>query len=1838
MKKITLLLFALFISLQINAQVNSYSFSAGTTGVLDPMTGSTQLVASASDDGASAVNNIGFTFNYGGTDYTQFSANANGLVRLGATAVTTQWTNTTANVALSLPAIMPCWDDLATGSAAGGGKVHFVSTGSAPNRKLIIEWFVTIPRNTTGAANAKFQCVLNETTNVIEFVYGSGVSLDNATTGATIGLATSATIFNTVNVVANTNSSSVFKTDNITAITSGTVYTFTPPTCPGSTGMTATNITNSTATVTWVAPTPIAPASGYEYIISSSAVAPTGSGTTEASNSVNVSSLISNTLYYVYIRSNCGSEFGNWISVGTFKTLCDSLTEFVETFDTSATGVGFLPSCWAKAGTSANVYNTTGSVAPMSPLNRLYMNISATTSAFAVLPAVSNLQAETHRLKFKAYATTAGKKIRVGYFTNPADITSYVFFEEIDLPSTAATTAVEFTVVPYSIPAGVNNLVLSLPTGVATTVYVDDVKWEVNSSCVEPTVLNASMITNSSAVLSWVNGGGESEWQIQYSSTLGFSLGSGTIVSGIMTNPYVLGSLLSNTTYQYYVRGVCTGPDNSSWSGPFTFKTLCDDVTTFSENFDSYTSGVNNLPNCWSRGGNSVNTYITTGGAAPMSPLNRLYMFASSTAVPPTEGYAIMPSVSNLQANTHRLKFKAYATTNPRNLIVGYLTDPSDVSTFVTIQTLSVPGTLLANTQQFVVTPGALPVGAKSLAFKNPGFAASSATFYIDDVIWEAIPSSPPVCVTALTATPDVACGNFATTITWTPSPNTDGHYLTIGTTPGGTDVLNNQNIGIVSSYAFNGNPSTTYYYSLVPFNAVGPATGCVEQSFVTQPGICSCVPPYTTGVGSSDYFSTFILQGTTLNNNSGTSTTAPSYNYYSGLPNLTATLMQGASYTAQASVGFDNQGFAVWIDFDDNGTFSLSERVGFTTTNLTSVINTFGITIPCNANPGVHRMRVRMIYAAVGSTMDPCASATFGETEDYSITINAVPAPTGVASQTICNSGTIADLVVTASGTVNWYDAATLGALLPSATALVSGTTYYASQTVGTCESATRLAVAVTVTSQVTPTFDPVASICSGGTVPTLALTSTNGVIGTWSPATVDNMASATYTFTPDAGQCVTSTVVTLDVTVNPIPATPTGNASQTFCPADNGVLADLVVVGSNLVWYDAATNGNILPNTTAIAATTYYVASNDGTCESPRLAITTTSFCPVAPCLTDVNGQWPTATFVPNSANCDGFTSQTITTCGFASEFSVVTVVSGQTYTFASSVPTDVITISADGGSTSVASGIGSVTWVSTISGNINFYTHLDGCLDESICRTKTVTCGVISTDSPDYVNLQFPSTITVPQGGSGVVYGQVYEAGLTDVIPNIVGQAPGITAWVGISPIGANTNPNTWTNWVPATWNAGQVSNNDEYQATIGAALLPGTYYYATRFRLNTGAYVYGGIDSNGDGNFWNGTTHNSGVITITPPVAPLNDDCSGAYSVTVNSDLACGSVTAGTLIGATASATDATACFGTEDDDVWFSFVATATTHQISLNNVAGSTTDLYHSLWTGADCSSLALVPGTCSDPNTSTPVGLTIGTTYYLRVYSWTGTAGQTSTFNVCVGTFPPAPSNDICSSPLALTVGGVFTDNDIDSSNASATTSSETPIPTCGAVNFATTAKDVWYSVIVPPSGSLTIETGVTSVSATGIDTVIAAYSGDCTALVQAGCDDDGATEFTYGLSLLSLTGQTSGATILVRVFGYNGAQGNYSISAYDASLATDSFDASSFSFYPNPVKDVLNLSYSQNISKVQVINLLGQEVKSVSMNATQAQIDMENLPTGTYLVKVTSDNQVKTIKVVKQ
>ncbi|HRN98410.1 MAG TPA: fibronectin type III domain-containing protein, partial [Flavobacterium sp.] len=132
---------------------------------------------------------------------------------------------------------------------------------------------------------------------------------------------------------------------------------------------------------------------------------------------------------------------------------------------------------------------------------------------------------------------------------------------------------------------------------------------------------------------------------------------------------------------------------------------------------------------------------------------------------------------------------------------------------------------------------------------------------------------------------------------------------------------------------------------------------------------------------------------------------------------------------------------------------------------------------------------------------------------------------------------------------------------------------------------------------------------------------------------------------------------------------------------------------------------------------------------------------------------------------------------------------------------------------------------------------------------------------------------------------------------------------------------------------------------------------------------------------------------------------NDECVNAIEVPVNPDQSCAQTVNGTIIGATASSQPNT-CFGTDDDDVWFQFTATSSQHNITFSNFGGSTSDLMHVVYSG-NCDG-TLTQLVCSDPEQSVVTGLAPGETYLIRVYSWTGTPNQTSTFTICIGTIPP--------------------------------------------------------------------------------------------------------------------------------------------------------------------------------------------------------------------------------------
>lgn len=173
---IGLLSLGLLSTLVTQAQnVTAVSFPAtfGTTGTLATVPATTTVhAASANDDTPGPLNSFGsgFVFTYAGVPYSSVSVSPDGFLRLG-TAAASQFTNDLASTT-NTPIIAPYWDDLATGT---NGSVRGFLTGTAPNRIYVIDWFVTIPRATGGAANANFQCWLYENGGRIDFVYGSGI-------------------------------------------------------------------------------------------------------------------------------------------------------------------------------------------------------------------------------------------------------------------------------------------------------------------------------------------------------------------------------------------------------------------------------------------------------------------------------------------------------------------------------------------------------------------------------------------------------------------------------------------------------------------------------------------------------------------------------------------------------------------------------------------------------------------------------------------------------------------------------------------------------------------------------------------------------------------------------------------------------------------------------------------------------------------------------------------------------------------------------------------------------------------------------------------------------------------------------------------------------------------------------------------------------------------------------------------------------------------------------------------------------------------------------------------------------------------------------------------------------------------------------------------------------------------------------------------------------------------------------------------------------------------------------------------------------------------------------
>jgi hypothetical protein len=83
---------------------------------------------------------------------------------------------------------------------------------------------------------------------------------------------------------------------------------------------------------------------------------------------------------------------------------------------------------------------------------------------------------------------------------------------------------------------------------------------------------------------------------------------------------------------------------------------------------------------------------------------------------------------------------------------------------------------------------------------------------------------------------------------------------------------------------------------------------------------------------------------------------------------------------------------------------------------------------------------------------------------------------------------------------------------------------------------------------------------------------------------------------------------------------------------------------------------------------------------------------------------------------------------------------------------------------------------------------------------------------------------------------------------------------------------------------------------------------------------------------------------------------------------------------------------------------------------------------------------------------------------------------------------------------------------------------------------------------------------------------------------------------------------------------------------------LGVSGLNNDNFIYYPNPTSNLVNITYSNAITKVTVMNLLGQILQEIKSNALQVTVDLASFPSATYIFRIEADTNSQIIKVVKK
>ncbi|MCB0792810.1 MAG: T9SS type A sorting domain-containing protein [Flavobacteriales bacterium] len=388
-----------------------------------------------------------------------------------------------------------------------------------------------------------------------------------------------------------------------------------------------------------------------------------------------------------------------------------------------------------------------------------------------------------------------------------------------------------------------------------------------------------------------------------------------------------------------------------------------------------------------------------------------------------------------------------------------------------------------------------------------------------------------------------------------------------------------------------------------------------------------------------------------------------------------------------------------------------------------------------------------------------------------------------------------------------------------------------------------------------------------------------------------------------------------------------------------------------------------------------------------------------------------------------------------------------------------------------------------------------------------------------------------------------------------------------------------------------------------ATIHFTALPaGTYY------LPVGLFGAGSTGS-----------YQMTVTATACATAPPNDDCAGAIPLTPAGT--CVPV-AGDVQGATESlpAITCNGFLGNANDDVWYSFVATATTHIVHVDGadtldavveiLAGTCGNL-----TSLDCAD-ATLGGGVEEINAS---GLTIGQTYYVRVYDWYGGYPIASTFTICILTPGAGPANDECANAITLPINlpADCPANAVTGDNTNSTVTLDDP--DCDATTDG--YQDVWYTFNSLGNTAVTVTLDWGTATDLFIE-VLDACNGN-----SVFCDVGTASPYTVNV--------TPNTDYVVRVFSNNqyGVGGVFTICLSGAiSTAVGTQVGATWSVFPNPNEGRFSLRYA-GPSGDAIIDLFDATGRGVyhartflNDGGTYAVTPASGLAKGAYTLRVTT------------